>query len=386
MKFDEWGLRKNNSSKGRPVRKTVSRAASTIHPGNSDEPVGKQHPRSDASVETGSLLEAHHPGSVAPPAAPNVQAGPTATNAQSPEIPLEPEEVFALADEGHAFMKLRTMLLELRPGVGGVKTVLPWLQEHWPTDIGDVAILFILVSVSAVFKRGPADEKSLLVKACLEADLKAEQQRDSTCNEYSPDGIWLVDWWKACVVLDWDVAKLHLFRFRSPCGEDFNRIFVDCALVVTAERLLRYLMEWLEGRRARVEPLSSHESEEARQFRDVYITILDDFREKELDVDISWYKYALQIAAWNEAVATVIQEEQKQRLEQLEKDSQKYHQLKSMFKTVEAGVSNGKDVVACNVPVSQAGLIPLNVDLPLTSTVVEITHNIDNATQKFSHG
>jgi hypothetical protein len=107
------------------------------------------------------------------------------------------------------------------------------------------------------------------------------------------------------------VAKQHLFRFQSPFVAEFNTLFVNCALVVTAERLLGYLMAWLEVRRARVEPLSSNESEEARQFRDAYITILDDFREKELYVDVSWCKYALQIAAWNEAVATVIQDQQK---------------------------------------------------------------------------
>ena len=153
--------------------------------------------------------------------------------------------------------------------------------------------MFLVVSASDEFQRGPADEKSLLIKAYVEADLKAWQQGNNPVHEYSPGGrdrIWLPEWWKvkACLTSDWDVAKQHLFKFKSPFGAEFNTLFVNCALVVTAERLLGYLMAWLEVRRARVEPLSSNESGEARQFRDAYITILDDFREKELDVDISW--------------------------------------------------------------------------------------------------
>jgi len=206
--------------------------------------------------------------------------------------------------------------------------------------------MFLIVSTSDVFKRGPADEKSILINARLEADLKALQLRNYIVNDCNPNGVWLVDWWNACITPDWDVAKRHLFGIESPFGLDFNILFVNCALVVTAERLLKYRMEWLEARRAYIGPLSSLRPEEARYFRDAYITILDDFREKDLDVDISWYKYALRIAAWNEAVATVIQDQQKQRLEQLERNNQKYIQLKSMLHTMESGVHNGGDVVA----------------------------------------
>jgi hypothetical protein len=100
-----------------------------------------------------------------------------------PELLLEPEELLALADEGDASSRLRTILLELESGVAGLKTVLPWLEEHWPTAIGHVATVFLVVSASDEFQRGPAVEKSLLIKACLEGDLKARPQGNNPVHE-----------------------------------------------------------------------------------------------------------------------------------------------------------------------------------------------------------
>jgi hypothetical protein len=59
----------------------------------------------------------------------------------------------------------------------------------------------------------------------------------------------------------------------------------------------------------------------------------------------------------------------------VEKDSQKYTQLKRMFKRLEAGVSNGEDVVPGVGPGKPHRATPLTTDLPLTCTVVEATHN-----------
>jgi hypothetical protein len=353
MKFDEWGLRKNKSSKERRVRKTVSRA-STVHRDNSSDEPERGDLASNVAAETSfqsetrtrlsnvDSMELTHLSSTAPP-----QKLTHMSSNVYPDNPPQSSEALSLADEDHAFDKLKTILHNWRSGAS-LEPVLLFLKLNWSSmHPKQVEKLFLVVETPGFLLHSPPKEKSLLVKTCLETDLKTQKQRDISYYNHS----WLLGWWEACHTLDWDEAKAFLYKMQVTSlvlyGTDQDSQLLDCALIVTAERLLGYLKERLEVRRARIEPLSApHESEEARNFRDAYITILDDCRVKELDVGISWYKYALQVAAWNEAVATVIQDQQKQRLEQLEKDGQKYRQLKSRFKSMEAGVSNSGDVVA----------------------------------------
>jgi hypothetical protein len=290
-------------------------------------------------------------------------------------------KTLALANKDYAFNRLRNILLNWELGAVSLETLLPLLKEHWlPIDNWHVDRLFLILTTRGEFGKVSGHENFLVIKTCLEADLKAQQQKSVL---YEGRSSWLLDWWKACHTFDWDEAKTFLYRLTD--SGRFGKGLLDCALVVTAERLLRYLMEWLEARRASVEPLSNIESEEASKFRDAYITILDDFREKELDVEISWYKYALQIAAWNEAVSTAIQDQQKRQLREMEKDCEKYAQLRSMFKEMEGGVSTGGEIVACPIPGKSNKITVLIADLALICTAVEATPNYMNATQEHCH-
>jgi len=82
----------------------------------------------------------------------------------------------------------------------------------------------------------------------------------------------------------WEGAKLQLFK--SDVSATFGQKAVNCALVVIAEKQLQMNKACLQGQ------CSGRGKPEAYQ---EYLKILEDFESAEIDVDQSWYKYALQV-------------------------------------------------------------------------------------------
>jgi hypothetical protein len=139
----------------------------------------------------------------------------------------------------------------------------------------------------------PFPERLTLTKQLLKA---------SIIHHVHPSGpIWSVTWGVTRYIEDWPTVKYNLFDASSGFISETGSVFHLCALAVKAEELLRGYKIQFESIRSR--PLRPETISEARLIRQQYVAILQDFRDQDVDVDLSFYKYSLEILQWNESLA-----------------------------------------------------------------------------------
>lgn len=141
----------------------------------------------------------------------------------------------------------------------------------------------------------PFPERITLTKAFLRA---------SIVHNVSPSqSIWSVIWGYTRYVDQWQTVKDNLIDASSGFIAEPGSVFHLCALVVMGEELLNGYKNRLETIRNDLQlPTPTASIEEAKLLRQKYNDILRDFGNQEVDVDISYYKYSLEIAEWNEAL------------------------------------------------------------------------------------
>lgn len=324
MKFDEWGLRKyklNNrlqSSTRRP-RKCPQLPRLTTPPSSSE--------------------------SCPPPAAslsPEVQLkfGPNIT------IPARPLELLDLlpfvegefADE----YALEVLITKWQEGGEYMECARSFLRDP-VRYLGSRGIDYIPRTGRALFSLiydcVPPAEQFPLTKALLEADLALEYEIYPS-NPHNDS--WIQSWRSAAVAQTWDNAKRTLYGMFSAQfpGKGEAQMFLDSALVVIAERLLKKYMDKLEGFRVRPEPLSRSDTSNAGYCRR-YLAILKDFNLTDRGLSPSWYKYSLQIIDWNSEIANKAQESQCKCAEFSAENYQKYRKLISLYMGMEEGSIDG---------------------------------------------
>lgn len=141
----------------------------------------------------------------------------------------------------------------------------------------------------------PFPERIILTKAFLKA---------SIVHNVSPSqSIWSVIWGYTRYVDQWQTVKDNLLDASSGFLAEPGSVFHLCALAVMGEDLLQGYKHRLEALRTDTQALTISRMEEANSLRKQYVDILKDFRNQEVDVDISFYKYSLEILEWNEAMA-----------------------------------------------------------------------------------
>ncbi|TGO61454.1 hypothetical protein BCON_0027g00410 [Botryotinia convoluta] len=137
----------------------------------------------------------------------------------------------------------------------------------------------------------PFPERITLTKAFLKA---------SILHNVSPSqSIWSVIWGYTRYVDQWQTVKDNLLDASSGFIAEPGSVFHLCALAVMGEELLQDYKNRLES----LKPLTIARIDDAKCLRKQYVDILKDFRNQEVDVDISFYKYSLEILEWNEALA-----------------------------------------------------------------------------------
>ncbi|THV53495.1 hypothetical protein BGAL_0049g00300 [Botrytis galanthina] len=137
----------------------------------------------------------------------------------------------------------------------------------------------------------PFPERITLTKAFLKA---------SILHNISPSqSIWSVIWGSTRYVDQWQTVKDNLLDASSGFIAEPGSVFHLCALAVMGEELLQDYKNRLES----LKPLTIDRIDDVKCLRKQYIDILKDFRNQEVDVDISFYKYSLEILEWNEALA-----------------------------------------------------------------------------------
>ncbi|TGO41729.1 hypothetical protein BHYA_0017g00390 [Botrytis hyacinthi] len=137
----------------------------------------------------------------------------------------------------------------------------------------------------------PFPERITLTKALLKA---------SILHKVPPSqSIWSVIWGSTRYVDQWQTVKDNLLDASSGFIAEPGSVFHLCALAVMAEELLQDYKNRLES----LKPLTIDRIDDVKCLRKQYVDILKDFRNQEVDVDISFYKYSLEILEWNEALA-----------------------------------------------------------------------------------
>ncbi|APA08763.1 predicted protein [Sclerotinia sclerotiorum 1980 UF-70] len=141
----------------------------------------------------------------------------------------------------------------------------------------------------------PFPERITLTKAFLKASI--------VHHVVPSQSIWSVIWGYTRYVDQWKTVKDNLLDASSGFIEEPGSVFHLCALAVMGEELLQGYKNRLEALLADAQSLTVSRSEEAKGLCQQYIGTLKDFRDQEVDVDISYYKYSLEILDWNEALA-----------------------------------------------------------------------------------
>ncbi|TGO66665.1 hypothetical protein BOTNAR_0056g00040 [Botryotinia narcissicola] len=147
----------------------------------------------------------------------------------------------------------------------------------------------------------PFPERITLTKAFLKA---------SILHNVSPSqSIWSVIWGSTRYVDQWQTVKDNLLDASSGFITEPGSVFHLCALAVMGEELLQDYKNRLES----LKPLTIDRIDDVKCLRKQYVDILKDFRNQEVDVDISFYKYSLEILEWNEVLAA----QEKSRIDRL---------------------------------------------------------------------
>lgn len=138
----------------------------------------------------------------------------------------------------------------------------------------------------------PTNARFILTKGFLEADLTAPMV------DLYPSVMWKNSWRAASNAKSWENVKDLLYEgCQKP--QQLGAVFMDAALVVLAERMLKQYMTRLEHLRARQAPLAASEMDEAAELRAKYMAILKDFYQSKLDLGTQCYKYSLTIVEWD---------------------------------------------------------------------------------------
>jgi hypothetical protein len=183
-----------------------------------------------------------------------------------------------------------------------------------PTKSGHSFMANIFKAIRKNVSRG---EQFPLIKALLEAD----QLHGTEIPPTSPG--WMRKWRSACNNDQWQDAKRQLVS-ENLISHEVGEIVLNCAMTVIAERLLRSYMEKLEKFRARLLRLGIQDCGDAEIWRQCYVEILKDTRQRGLDLSLSLYKYSVLVLLWNEETAGFNYAEQRMSLQSLSEGQHKY--------------------------------------------------------------
>ncbi|KAH7381992.1 hypothetical protein BKA64DRAFT_684716, partial [Cadophora sp. MPI-SDFR-AT-0126] len=184
------------------------------------------------------------------------------------------------------------------------------------------------------------NEQLPLARACLEADL---ERRFTGSLRMDPKAFWAT----ACNAQKWNDSKRILYQGCCESPKPWGKLFLECAMIVIAEFHLK-------GHKDRFEKFSvSMDSLDVAEFGVVktklkdYIAILSDFNDTRLDVDPLWYKYLIQIAKWNETIATREEAELRKRLKDAEEYRDMYARLHDLYPTRGESIETQVDSLIC---------------------------------------
>ena len=317
MKLDDWGFRKNNSSKPNRVIKTQSQKSSKhqqrAKTSREDSIVSAVSERSNFSSDNDHIVF---------PDGCRIPKSPMKVSKLMALIPSHSKytgEILLVKWQGGGEY-LRALLL-LMDDVGSAN----WLWTPTVLDNRGENLLMLIQRKTLPY------EQEALIKAFLHESLISLSPRSSP---------WTINWVAACKATNWRDAKRLLLKNNAildEAGENALR----CALVIIAEYLLRTHQNRLEELRRSREPLTDEDLLKAADSRKEYMKIMKYFRGAGFDVDQSWYKYALIVTEWNETITYASHDAVRKRLDAVVEKEQKYRQLTASYTGLDEGNVDG---------------------------------------------
>lgn len=307
MKIDEWGLRKYKSNKERQALQAIRKS-----PEEDDSPAPSPVTtvRSTTELDTSEEVQLIF-GDISIPAG-----------------PVDCAVVLSMISGPYKYRHaLEILLVKWQPGGQYLKAAQDFLQDSRAcmgiTEDPPTPNLFQLAESNV-----PSVERSVLIKALLEADLSLDS--DIFFFRQRCVHLWVKRWRLAAKETEWNEAKKSLYH-TDIVSQGAGETFGNCALVVIAERLLKSNQERLEDFRGRAVPLSAADLLDAERCRRRFMDILNDFYATALKLHPSFYEYSMRIFEWNEALAKESQAAQRQQQNQLANTQAKYRRLISTY-------------------------------------------------------
>jgi hypothetical protein len=232
---------------------------------------------------------------------------------------------------------LEIMLYRWRSDGTYLKAALIYLQEECHGYLP--YFCFLTLEGKSLFhliqEKVASDEQFPLTKVCLKANLKRTLELDLTYLEIG----WMREWRNACRPNTWEEAKASLYRAASLHDNyQSGTIFLDCTLVVIAEKLLAENMELFNKWKAHIEDFDFSKEPDAQVCRREYMDILSHFSIANFDIDLFWYKYAVKMNKWNDKMVARNQLRQTDESQQLEEYRSKYRRLEELCGSVDGGI------------------------------------------------
>lgn len=328
MKLDEWGLKKNNPSKDRRIAKNHYRNVTDI----------SRTPRLSETLSERDVVACSSTISNVDPMAQNLFN--SLFGIDIPEGPHDPVELLSKIPKAAGSYGLDMLLLTWQSDGRYLEASQRYLLDRhrffsidFDTHAGGNFFQLIEEKVSV-------DEQFPLARACLEADL---ERRFSGGLRMGPKAFWAT----AYNAPKWNDAKRILYQGCCESLKPWGKLFLGCALVVIAECHLRGHKDRCEKLSARMDHLDVAELEVVKKTLKEYIAILSDFNDTRLDVDPLWYKYLVQIAKWNETIATREEAELRKRLKDAEEYRNMYARLQDLYPSKGESIETLVDSLIC---------------------------------------
>ncbi|KAG4434526.1 hypothetical protein IFR05_009995 [Cadophora sp. M221] len=302
MRFDDLGWKKNKSVKTRRDQKTTSRNSRAETVFSTPEPMELVLPSEETGEDPQSSI------SDIDPVTQELFQG--AFDITIPTGSKDAGEILSLI-EGvpPAAGGLQVQLLKWQSGGAYLKASQKYiLENHYRYD-AQFSTFYRGSIFTMIEQKVGTGEQFLLAKMCLESDLDSRKLRTTRAmrgdtNSTSPsDDIPFLE--KASESSSWSEAErtLYAVAMRSPQ----SKLLVGCSLVVVAEIFLKRYRDELDDLKRSSYIFDIHAEalikDKRERLRRRYFDVLRSFEDSNMDVDLSFYKYAIRIAHWYQALS-----------------------------------------------------------------------------------
>ncbi|KAL5327859.1 hypothetical protein ACEPPN_005565 [Leptodophora sp. 'Broadleaf-Isolate-01'] len=314
MRFDDLGWKKNKSGKTRRDQKNTSRNLRAETVSSTPEPMEPVFPLEETSKDPQSSVSDIDPVTR--------QLFQSAFDITIPTGSKDVAEILSLIEGVPPAAGLQVLLLKWQSGGAYLKASQKYILENHHRD--DANGEFLKFLGGTIFKliepKVDIDEQYPLAKTYLEADLDSRKLRGTRGEPANADPTDTSETEFLKMVSEsssWSEAQRTLYAVEERIPH--SKLLFVCSLVVVAEIFLKRYKDQLDSlRRYQFYDinLQGPMRDNFVQLRRSYFDVLKSFEDSSMDVDLSFYKYAVKIAHWDQVLFSVEADDLLERLKE----------------------------------------------------------------------